>query len=401
MNISISPKYLPTDNSEPDESKADVIAFEPTPAASLLFRGVNHYPTITPPETVLLGNGWMRRGDVVTFISTAGAGKSVAVTQAAMAWGIGLPYLSIKPTRPLRIILFSGEDDGVTIGQCREGFLEHSEEITGQRLTAQDLDKLDANLRTDFSREYVGDNFHSRLKSLLEEEPADLVIVNPLLSYLGGEVVGCVSEWIRAGLTPILQKYDCGALLAHHTPKLAKDGWDNTDDTYSGIGGAEVANIPRSILTLRPTNAKGISVVNVSKRQTTGWIGSDEKYSTQLFIQRTDNPERPAWIPMDAAEAEELIAEARPARGENRQGGATKKLKPEDVVAIVKAQPVSNQDLIARLKTVHSCSNRTARDEIKQAEHQGLVEAYDEPNPRGGKAIKWLKLSEPQNQLAI
>jgi hypothetical protein len=372
-----------------------------TQAPQLIFRGVNHYPTITPPETVLLGNGWMRRGDVVTFISTAGAGKSVAVTQAAMAWGIGLPYLGIKPMRPLRIILFSGEDDGVTIGQCREGFLEHSEAITGRQLTEKDLVKLDDNLRTDFSREYVGLNFHPRLKSLLEEEPADLVIVNPLLSYLGGEVVGCVSEWIRAGLMPLLQEHDCGALIAHHTPKLAKDGWENTDDTYSGIGGAEVANIPRSILTLRPTSAKEISVVNVSKRQTTGWIGSDGKYSTQLFIQRTDNPERPAWLPMESGEAERLIESLRPVKEKNKGYGAAKKLYPEDVVIIVEHKPVTQQDLIARLRAQYKCSERTARDEIKQAENQGLLDAFDELNPKGGKAIKWLKLAEPQNQLAI
>ena len=64
---------------------------EATPKKSLLLRGVNHYPTEIPPETILLGNGWMRRADVVTFISTAGAGKSVAVTQAAMAWGLACP----------------------------------------------------------------------------------------------------------------------------------------------------------------------------------------------------------------------------------------------------------------------------------------------------------------------
>lgn len=60
---------------------------------SLIVRGVNDYPTDIPPESVILGNGWLRKGDISTFISTAGAGKSVATTQAAMAWGIGLPYL--------------------------------------------------------------------------------------------------------------------------------------------------------------------------------------------------------------------------------------------------------------------------------------------------------------------
>ena len=61
---------------------------------------------------------------------------------------------------------------------------------------------------------------------------------------------------------------------------MEKDGWNNTDDTYSAIGGAEMANVPRTILTLRPTAADGLSVVRVSKRQTTGWKDAQGKFTT-------------------------------------------------------------------------------------------------------------------------
>ena len=368
------------------------------PKKSLLLRGVNHYPTEIPPETILLGNGWMRRGDVITFISTAGAGKSVAVTQAAMAWGLGLPYAGIAPRRPLKILLFSGEDDGVTIGQCREGFLEHSEAITGRQLTAKDLEPLDRMLRTDFSRENVGLRFHEHLAKLLTEEAADIVIINPLLSYIGGEVVACVSEWLRAGLNPVLLAHDCGALLAHHTPKLAKDGWENTDDTYSGIGGAEVANIPRSVLTLRPTPAQGLSVLSVSKRQTTGWKDDEGDYCPRLFLQRTDNPERPAWLPIGTELAGDMIAEAKPARED--KGGASRKVQPGDVAEIVRHKPTTQQDVIARLCNLRSCGKRTAREAITEA-MLADVESFDERNPKGGKPIKWLRMKPEHPQLAI
>jgi hypothetical protein len=198
---------------------------------SILIDGINSYPTIVPPETVLLGNDWGRRGDIIHLVSTAGNGKSVAMIQAGISWALGLSYMGIKPTRPLRILIFSGEDDGTTIGQCREGFLEHSKAITGTELEVSDLDKLDGMIRTEFAREFVGERFHGHLVKLLADFPADLVIINPLLSYLGGEVVAVVSTWLRAGLMPVLQAHNCAALIAHHTPKMAKDGWDNTDDT--------------------------------------------------------------------------------------------------------------------------------------------------------------------------
>jgi hypothetical protein len=366
----------------------------PTPQAenhSILIDGVNTYPTIVPPETVLLGNDWLRLGDIAHFVSTAGAGKSVAMFQMSIAWGLGLPYMGIKPARPLRILIFSGEDDGTTIGQCREGFLEHSEAITGTELEGADLDKLDGMIRTEFAREYVGDRFHGHLVKLLADFPADLVLINPLLSYLGGEVVAVVSTWLRAGLMPVLQAHNCAALIAHHTPKMAKDGWENTEDTYSAIGGGEVANIPRAILTLKPTPADGLSVVTVAKRQTTGWKDGKGKYTAKYFVRRSENPSRPAWIPVPHDEAEESIGTTKAAG----KSSAPKKVTPEHVVDALRPGPTQQQALIERLMVKCQCGERTAREGIILAEGiPGLIVSSSEINPRGGKAIKWLRLPE-------
>ncbi|MEO8617678.1 MAG: AAA family ATPase [Luteolibacter sp.] len=362
---------------------------------SIIVRGVMSYPTESPPETILLGNGWIRRADVATFISTAGAGKSVAVTQAAMAWGLGLPYLGIKPARPLRILLFSGEDDGVTIGQCREGLLEHSEAITGRKLTAQDLAPLDSMLRIEFIREHVGNGFHVHLAGLLRDEPADLVIVNPLLSYVGGEIVSCASEWLRGGLMPIMQEHDCAALVAHHTPKLAKDGWENTDDTYSAIGGAELANIPRAILTLRPTAADGLSVVKVAKRQTTGWQDDDGKFTSCYFVKRSDNPERPAWIPVAHDEAQELIAAGKPSVS-GKEG--SKKATAGHVVELLAGGAMQRQMLIERIREKCNCSDKPARDAIIEAQSDEVIETFTEKNPKGGHDLRWFCLPEQKGQ---
>jgi hypothetical protein len=281
---------------------------------SHVFRGINQYPTSPPEEENILGDGWLRKGDLATLISTAGAGKSVAMIQAAIAWGLGLPYFGIRPPRPLRILFFSGEDDGTSIGQCREGLLENSEAITGRKLTCDDLLPLNDRLRISFNRSRVGDDFIKEMNKLLELVPADLVMMNPLLSYIGGEIVSTAGEWLRKDLLPSFLYRGCAGLVAHHTLKLAKDGWDAIDDTYSAIGGSEMANIPRSILTLRPTDAEGLSVLTVSKRKTTGWKDSNNNDSSRYFIKRTSNPLRPAWLPVSSDEAAGLIAAAKPAK---------------------------------------------------------------------------------------
>ena len=349
---------------------------------SLITKGINSYPTIVPPETVLLGNSWMRRGDIVNLVSSAGGGKSVAAVQAMIAWALGLPYFGIKPPRPLRILLFSGEDDGVTLGQCREGFLEHSEAITGKKLEFQDLEKLDSMIRTEFIREHVGDGFHPHLADLLTASPVDLVIINPLLSYVGGEIVACGSEWLRCGLMPILQEHDCGALVIHHTTKLQKNSWENIDDTYSGIGGGEIANIPRSILTLKPTPAKGIFVLTVSKRQTAGWQDDMGKFTTSYYIRRSDNPERPAWIPVPCNEAQNEIAFGSSLKG----GRSSRKVLPIDVQAAVLASGrISRVELIDQMMGSYFCSDKPAKTAILEAERDGLIFPYFEKNPHGGQ----------------
>jgi hypothetical protein len=277
-----------------------------------VFHGISRFPATPPPEECILGDGWLRKGDLATLISSAGAGKSVAMIQAAIAWGLGLPYFGIRPPRPLRILFYSGEDDGVTIGQCREGLLDHSEAVTGRKLTSSDLQPLDATLRVSFDRLNTGERFFSAMRDLLDSGPADLVMINPLLSYLGGDVVATASEWLRANLLPVLLRRGCAALVAHHTLKLPKDGWDGVDDTYSAIGGAEMANIPRAILTLRPTPAEALSVLTVSKRKTTGWKDGNDNAADRYHVKRTADPLRPAWLPVSGEEAAGLIAAAKP-----------------------------------------------------------------------------------------
>jgi hypothetical protein len=360
--------------------------------ASLVVAGVNCYPTTIPPETVILGNGWVRQGDIITLISGAGGGKTVFAKQASIAWGLGLPYFGIKPPRPLRILMFSGEDDAVTFGQCREGFLLHSKAITGMQLQRSDLDILDQNLRTDFSREFVGDRFHAHLDRLLKEAPADLVIINPLLSYLGGEVVAEASTWLRAGLMPILQNHLCASAVVHHTPKLSKDSWDQIEDTYSGIGGGEIANIPRSILTLKPTPAEGLFVVTVSKRQTVGWKDGDGKFTPSYFVRRSDNPELPAWIPVAFEEAQELIELSRSTRagGHRRE----KKATSDHVVAALRTGAMQRVALIKWLMTHCPCSDRPARNAIQEAQSLGLICEFREKSAVSGSPLKWFQLTE-------
>jgi hypothetical protein len=361
------------------------------PPPSSVIRGFCTFPTDPPQESVLIGNALIRLGDLAFLNSSAGAGKSVLLIQASIAWPLNLPYLGLNPSRPLKILHFVGEDDESTLGQCREGLLENAKAVIGRDLKREEIKILTDYVRTDFGLKYTGKAFIQRLDDMLKEEHADLVIINPLLSYIGGDVVANASEFLREGLMPLMKGHKCASLIGHHTPKLGKNSWAEIDPTYSGIGGGEVANAPRVIFTLMPTVVDGLWVLKVSKRQTTGWTDADGNFVDHLYFRRTENRSRPAWIPVPHEEALELIEESTPAKG---SAGAPVKLTAEDVALALSSGAMQQQALIDALKRKHKVGFTTIKTRIIEARGRDLVKVWFEKNLRGGKDIAWLCIPE-------
>lgn len=349
-----------------------------------LVGGVNGFPTDPDPETILVGNGAIRIGDIAMLNSGAGMGKSVSMGQMAMSFALGLPYFGIKPSRPLRILHYVGEDDEATMGQIREGFLQHSLAITGQQLTAKHLEPLDEMLMTQFDRTAIGNFFLAAMKDEVEAFKPDMVFINPLLSYIGGDIVKEVTPFLRVGIMRVLGTNKCAALIAHHTCKLNKESWATMDPTYSGIGGGDVANIPRSILTLMPVR-DGIVRLQASKRTTYGWRDADDKYMDHAFFRRTTDPTRPAWLPVPYSEVEALVESSKDSR---RKGDVN------DVLEILDRGDRLKSAVVEDIMRMRHCGERTARERVKEAILADIgVREYDGEKPaRGGSAPKWLTI---------
>jgi AAA domain len=362
------------------------------PDQSEVVRGFMDFPTHPPADDVLAGDGQFRVADIHMWNAPAGQGKSVGASQKTMAWSLGLPYFGIYPTRPLKIIHFCGEDDASTIGQCREGFLLHSEVITGRQLTSADLKPLDEMVRTDFSREFTGNAFLLRLDAMLTEEHADVILINPLLSFIGGPIVETVSDFLRKGLGPILQRHRCAALISHHTCKLNKDSWENMDFTYSGIGGGEIANIPRSVFTLAPTKVEGLLILHVSKRKTVGWKDDEGKFTDHAYFKRTDDPKRPAWLPVTHGEAAELMEAVN-----SSSGGRNKKATIEHVMEALTVGAMTRQALIETVIKNCRCGLSTAKTAISNAQ-LGSVSTFTEKDSKTGRSILFFCLPEHRGQ---
>jgi hypothetical protein len=124
--------------------------------------------------------------------------------------------------------------------------------------------------------------------SLLDKYSADLLILDPALSYIGGnaneqEIVG---GFLRNNLNPFLQRHNCGVLVVHHTskPNAERDGKKKiaNDFAYAGTGSAEWANWARAVLVLQAKNDDGLRLLQIGKRFRLGWMDAEGKPTSAI-----------------------------------------------------------------------------------------------------------------------
>ena len=66
---------------------------------------------------------------------------------------------------------------------------------------------------------------------LLEEHRPDLLRIDPLLAFLGGDILNVedTAAFLRNGLNPLLTTYQCGAMIAQYTPKTTNRNSDGLE----------------------------------------------------------------------------------------------------------------------------------------------------------------------------
>jgi RecA-family ATPase len=270
-------------------------------------RSLAEYATMSvPPEDTLLGNRYLCRQGAMLFVGPSGVGKSSASVQQDIAWALGRDAFGIKPAHPMRVLCVQAENDLGDMIEMARGV------VAGMKLTAAEVDQLSENTLYVSHKESTGLTFLGWLETLLDAYRPDIVRIDPLQAYLGGDPkdTELLSAFCRSTLNPLLVKYDCAAIVNHHTPKTNyrdTSEWKAVDWMYAGAGGADLTNWARCILVIDPVGKVSDEIgscfrfIAAKRGKRIGWHDEDGRATFArwfrhardggIYWEETDQPE--------------------------------------------------------------------------------------------------------------
>lgn len=241
----------------------------------------------------ILKNGYLRKGQGLMIVSTSGAGKSVMSMQLAMFWAMGRPIWGMIPARKLRIGVVQAEDDAEELAFFRRNLRKGLVSDYGW----SDAD-VDAALRGVMFENVVGvtgDAFVDRLAAIQAEQRYDVVFVNPLFSFFGGDLSNNSDDahFFRERIDPLIKDpYNgCAIVFVHHANKPPKGaerkGWGlDAFAQYIGAGGTDVAGWTRAQLVVMPIegHAGWFKLIAAKRGGKLGWKDADGKLTYERII---------------------------------------------------------------------------------------------------------------------
>lgn len=262
----------------------------------------------TPPvlEDTLLGDRWLCRKGAALFVGPSGIGKSSASCQQDVLWGCGREAFGIKPARPLKIITIQAENDDGDLYEMASGVLK------GLALTEDEIAMVRGNVT--YFREFGRASqvfLREVVHPLLVEYCPDILRIDPFQAFYGRDISSAeqVAEFCRVGLNPLLDEFNCAAIVNHHTPKTNNrdtSGWRQSDWMYSGAGSADMTNWARAILAIDPTmNPCVFKFIAAKRGKRLQWTDEEGQLAiVRCFSHRTDCV---AWREATADETEEVL----------------------------------------------------------------------------------------------
>ena len=244
----------------------------------------------------LLGNRFLTREGSWLVVAQSGVGKSVLAMQMGISFSLGRDLWGLKPVKPLRIAMIQAENNKLDLVEPLHSICENLE------LSAADRKILNENFSVFPNSSECGKNFGRLLERVAKTKKPDIVIIDPLLSYIGGDISKqeTCSAFLRNTVHPIIQRYQLGLIIMHHTGKPRSKDEEQSGNalSYAGTGSSELTNYVRATSTIFQNKDDGkVFDFVYSKRgkraecEPVVYLRQGE--NGNIFWERTDKPGEP------------------------------------------------------------------------------------------------------------
>ena len=278
------------------------------------------------PTTVLGNHRWLCKGGSLLIVGQSGTGKSSLMMQAAVHWCLGRDFFGIKPAKPLRAIVLQAENDAGDISEALQDVIAGAYIDATERLQLRDALAI---YRDTVS---TGTTFTKALRDLVVSHQADIVFVDPLLSFAGIDVSDQeqASKFLRHDLAPILLETGAVLVAMHHTgkPKASadKEGQTTADLAYAGLGSSEFTNWFREVAVLfRCQGEEPIYKFGLTKRRgRAGLKDHENQFKGEIYIRHAAEKGVIRWEysqppSQSATQPAPRDTDSRPAKGSPRR----------------------------------------------------------------------------------
>jgi hypothetical protein len=243
----------------------------------------------------IFGKRWLCRGGTLVIQGPTGVGKSSLLMQAAITWALGKPlFKGLEPVegKKLKFLIVQAEND---LGDLAEPFQDiTSAMLTSGFITQEDFQTLRDNVIFYSQSVKRGRPFIEFVEKKIEEHRPDVVIADPLLSYIEGNFLQqeTASQFLRHWLLPVVQKTGVIWIWVHHTGKPPSDRKGNEqsreDKKYSGLSSSELQNWAREVVTLTDLGDGNFELDFGKRWRRTGFTNDDGSPAHAIYLKHGD-----------------------------------------------------------------------------------------------------------------
>ena len=256
------------------------------------------------PTKTLLGNRYLCTEGGMLFVGQSGIGKSSASAQMDALWAIGKPAFGINPARPLKILTIQAENDEGDLAEFAKGILD------GLEFSPSERELVGKNTRYVSHKTHTGFEFVQFMERAIRLYKPDLVRIDPLTAYLGEDAKDTKASqtFLRNMINPLLERYQCAAIINHHTPKTNfrdTSSWSATDWMYSGSGDAGITNWARAVLVIDSVKEErgSFKFIAAKRGSRIGWVDGAGDPIYEAYFKHSKKPGVILWEPSEYIEA--------------------------------------------------------------------------------------------------